>query len=46
MKNCWWVISSDSFREAMQRAHNGEDPQLLYVEYWVHSEHHDTQGTE
>jgi len=41
MKGCYWVISAEAFREAMQRARDGEDPQLLYVEYWANSEHRD-----
>jgi len=44
VSDCWWVISAESFREAMQRAHDGEEPDLLYVEFWANSEHRDGEG--
>jgi hypothetical protein len=34
----WWAISGEAFLEAMKRAHAGEDPTLLYTEYYANSE--------
>lgn len=34
----WWVIGGDVFKEALQRAHEGEDPDLLYTEFYANSE--------
>lgn len=34
----WWVISGDSFAEALRRAHAGEEPEMLYAEFYANSE--------
>jgi hypothetical protein len=34
----WWVISGDAFRSAMTRAHAGEDPAALYIEFYANTE--------
>ena len=34
----WWVIADDDFLNALRRAHAGEDPDLLHVEYHANSE--------
>lgn len=34
----WWVMSNSDFYEAMKRAHAGEEPDLLLIEYYVNSE--------
>ena len=34
----WWVLNGGCFLQAMKRAHDGEDPDLLYLEYWAESE--------
>jgi hypothetical protein len=34
----WWVVSAESFLEALRRAHAGEDPDLLYAEWYANSE--------
>lgn len=38
MSRGWWVISGDELIAALQRAHDGEDPELLYVELYANSE--------
>jgi hypothetical protein len=34
----WWTISGDAFYESLVRAHEGEDPDLIYTEYYANSE--------
>lgn len=34
----WWTISGEDFMEAMKRTHAGEDPDLVYAEYYANSE--------
>jgi len=36
--DAWWTIHSSDFMAAMRRAHAGEDPDLLYIEYVANSE--------
>lgn len=38
IKETWWVISDKDFIEAMLRAHAGEDPYMLILEYYANSE--------
>lgn len=33
----WWVINGEQFAEALCRANAGEDPELLYVEYYANT---------
>lgn len=37
----WWTLNGEDFMKAMRRAHNGEDPDLIYLEYIANS-----QGTD
>ena len=37
----WWVISGEALIAMLRRAHNGEDPDLLYAEEYANSEHED-----
>jgi len=34
----WWVLRDDYFMDALRRAHAGEDPDMLYIEYHANSE--------
>lgn len=34
----WWTISGVDFLKALQRVQNGEDPQMVYAEYYANSE--------
>lgn len=31
----WWSISGQYFLEALRRAHAGEDPEMLYAEWYA-----------
>jgi len=33
----WWAMSGRNLMEALQRAHNGEDPDLIYAELYANS---------
>lgn len=39
----WHVIAGDHLLEALKRAHNGEDPDLLYAEMWANAEHEEPE---
>ena len=39
----WWVINGQVFLDALQRAHVGEDPELLYLEHYANSNHERTE---
>ena len=38
MTRGWWTISGDTLIDALRRAHAGEDPELLYAEYYANTE--------
>lgn len=42
----WWAISGEAFMEALRRAHDGEDPDLLYAEHYANSDHEDYRGVQ
>lgn len=33
----WWTLSGEEFMKAMRRAHDGEDPEMIYAEYYANS---------
>jgi hypothetical protein len=33
----WWAISAEMIMAALQRAHDGESPDLLYAELYANS---------
>jgi hypothetical protein len=35
----WWTISGEDLLDAMRRAAAGEDPDLIYAEFYANSEH-------
>jgi hypothetical protein len=35
----WWTISGVELLKALRRASNGEDPELVYAEYYANSDH-------
>lgn len=35
----WWAISEDAFLDALRRVAAGEDPDLVYAEFYANSEH-------
>lgn len=38
MSRSWWVIEGEFLASLLRRAHEGEDPELLYVEAYSNSE--------
>lgn len=40
----WWVIHGDEFLDALRRAGAGEDPDLLYAEFYANSDTEDYTG--
>jgi hypothetical protein len=34
----WWSISGETIMEMLHRAHDGEDPDMLYLELTANSE--------
>lgn len=38
MENQWWVIKGNDLMEMLQRAHAGEDPDVIYIESYVNAE--------
>lgn len=40
----WWTIHGDDIMSMMERAGKGEDPELIYMEYYANSEHHSFDG--
>jgi hypothetical protein len=35
----WWTISGDALLELLRRAHDGEDPDLVYAEEYANAGH-------
>lgn len=33
----WWALSGEDFIEALRRAHAGEDPEMVYAEWYANS---------
>jgi hypothetical protein len=44
----WWTIHAEDFFTAMVRCANGEDPEMVYLEYYVNSDtkKYDGEGNE
>jgi len=42
----YWAISGDAFLAALHRAHDGEDPDMVYAELYVNSDHEEVEGDE
>ena len=40
----WWCISSESFITALRRAAAGEDPDLVYAEFYANSDHPEVEA--
>jgi hypothetical protein len=43
-KPTWWVLEGTALREMLNRAHAGEDPELLFLELYANSEQEDVDG--
>lgn len=42
----FWAISEEALREMLNRAHAGEDPDMLYMEFWANSDHEAVEGND
>lgn len=42
----WWVIASDILLEMFQRARNGEDAEMLYLELIANSSTEQVEGND
>lgn len=34
----WWTISAECFMTALRRVHAGEDPDMVYAEFYANSD--------
>ncbi len=34
----WWTMSGECFIEALRQAHAGEDPEMVYAEWYANSD--------
>lgn len=39
----WWAIEGTALMRALQRAHDGEDPSIVYAELYANSTQEDTE---
>lgn len=46
--DAWWTIHGDDFFDALVRCWEGEDPEMVYLEYYVNSDtkRYDSDGEE
>lgn len=40
----WWTISGEALMDALYRAHDGDDPGLVYLELLANSDVEDVSG--
>lgn len=40
----WWVISGESLLDMLKRVHEGEDPDLVYAEFYANCEVENAEG--
>lgn len=40
----WWTISGEAILDLLRRAHEGEDPDLLYLEIDANAEREQPEG--
>ena len=40
----YWAISGEALLDMLRRAHDGEDPDLVYAEEYANSKHEHTAG--
>lgn len=33
----WWVVNADELRAALHRAHNGTDPEVVFIELYANT---------
>lgn len=42
----WWVINGLDLMLMLTQAHEGGDPEMIYLEHYANSEHKDIRGDE
>jgi len=42
----WWSISGDAIMECLRRAKAGEEPELIYAEYYANSDYYEVEEDE
>lgn len=42
----WWCISAEAIMEMLYKVKDGEDPDVVYLEYYANSEVEDYHGEE
>ena len=42
----YWALSGSDFLKALHRAHGGEDPDVIYAEYYANSDHEKVEGND
>lgn len=45
-KASYFVIASEDFLESLRRCANGEDPDLVLMEFYVNCDHENIEGDE
>lgn len=40
----WWAMSGEAFMAALRRAHEGENPDLIYAEWYANSDVETIEG--
>jgi hypothetical protein len=40
----WCVVHGETFIDFLRRAHNGENPDLLFAEFYANSDREDVNG--
>lgn len=40
----WWCLHGESLMSALQRAHDGEDPDMVYAELYANSQINPPEG--
>jgi hypothetical protein len=38
-QGCWWTISEEALLNMLRRAHQGEEPELIYTEEYANAAH-------
>lgn len=42
----WWTLSGVDFLRGLRRCHEGDDPDLVYAEYYANSDHEFVKGND
>jgi len=45
MPGAWWTIPEEAILDALRRAANGEDPDMIYAEMYANCDHESPDDT-